>query len=48
MANMLHASMPAEVSFPYGFPKAGDYRLFIQLKRGGQVRTGVFDVRVEP
>ena len=36
-----------EVSFPYGFPKAGDYRIFVQIKRAGQVETGVFDARVE-
>lgn len=37
-----------DVSFPYGFPKAGDYRLFVQVKRNGQVQTGVFDVAVQP
>ncbi|MFZ0886624.1 MAG: hypothetical protein WAN14_24695, partial [Candidatus Acidiferrales bacterium] len=36
----------AEVSFPYGFPKAGEYRIFVQMKRGGQVETGVFDADV--
>jgi hypothetical protein len=45
MANMAH--MSSEISFPYGFPKPGDYRLFIQIKRGGQVQTGIFDVKVE-
>jgi hypothetical protein len=39
--------MSSEISFPYGFPKAGDYRLFIQIKRSGQVQTGIFDVKVE-
>jgi hypothetical protein len=39
-------AMPAEVSFPYGFPQAGDYRLFVQVKRSGQVETGVFDTKV--
>jgi hypothetical protein len=35
-----------EVSFPYGFPKAGEYRIFVQIKRGGQIETGVFDTEV--
>jgi len=35
-----------EVSFPYGFPQPGDYRLFIQVKRHGQVETGVFNAHV--
>jgi hypothetical protein len=38
--------MPAEVSFPYGFPQAGDYRMFVQIKRAGHVETGVFDTHV--
>jgi hypothetical protein len=45
MANM--AQMSSEISFPYGFPKAGDYRMFVQVKRAGKVETGVFDVKVE-
>jgi hypothetical protein len=39
--------LPPEVRFPYGFPQAGDYRIFVQIKRAGQVETGVFDARVE-
>ena len=50
MAGMDHTMMQplsSEVSFPYGFPKPGDYRIYVQVKRGGTVETGVFDARVE-
>jgi hypothetical protein len=33
------------VSFPYGLPAPGRYKVFVQLKRG-TVRTGVFDLTV--
>lgn len=39
--------LPAEVSFPYGFPKGGLYRIFVQVKRKGYVETGVFDAEVD-
>ena len=38
--------MPETVSFPYGFPKPGRYRIFVQMKHAGKVDTGVFDVQV--
>lgn len=47
MMAMHHAmeSSP-EVSFPWGFPKAGDYRIFVQVRKSGRVETGVFDAQV--
>ncbi len=44
---MPNGSLEPEVSFPYGFPKAGEYRIFVQVKRAGQVETGVFDAHVQ-
>jgi len=38
----------ARVSFPYGFPAAGRYRLFVQVKYRDTIRTGVFDMEVQP
>jgi hypothetical protein len=40
------AALPSEIAFPYGLPKPGDYRIFVQIKRAGQVQTGAFDARV--
>jgi hypothetical protein len=34
------------VEFPYGFPSPGRYRIFIQMKHGNTVETGVFDAEV--
>jgi hypothetical protein len=39
--------LPPEVRFPYGFPRAGEYRIFVQVKRKGRVETGVFDAHVQ-
>jgi hypothetical protein len=53
-ASMPGMTMPAaneklapEVSFPYGFPRAGTYRIFVQIKQNGRVETGVFDAAVK-
>jgi hypothetical protein len=47
MHAMHSGGMPAEVSFPWGFPQPGSYRIFVQVKRAGTVETGIFDTRVE-
>jgi len=41
------AAPPSTVTFPYGFPEAGSYRIFVQVKRGGRVITGAFDAEVK-
>lgn len=51
MEHSMHA-MPHDmanmhrISFPYQFPQTGPYRIWIQVKIGGQVMTGFFDAPV--
>jgi hypothetical protein len=37
------ARMPNTVGFPYGFPTAGSYRIFVQMKHGQIIETAAFD-----
>ena len=49
MGDMKHESNGhhgGEVIFPYVFPKAGNYRIWLQVKREGKILTGVFDAQV--
>lgn len=49
-ATALHARhltlIDSRVGIPFAFPKAGAYRVWVQVKRDGQVRTAAFDVDV--
>jgi hypothetical protein len=45
--NMSAEPVASTVAFPYGFPSAGAYRIFIQMKHGNTVETGVFDAKVQ-
>lgn len=42
----MSSAPPSEVGFPYGFPTPGRYRIFVQMKHGSTIETGVFDTDV--
>jgi hypothetical protein len=39
-------TFPPRVQFPVVFPRAGDYRLFVQIKREERIETAAFDLTV--
>jgi hypothetical protein len=47
MSGMSHDSPGADVAFLYGFPQAGEYRIFVQVKRAGRIETAEFIAHVE-
>jgi hypothetical protein len=40
-------AVEGRVDVPYAFPKAGRYRMWVQVKRAGQIRTAAFDLEVQ-
>lgn len=46
--NMAPTELPNAVAFPYGFPTPGRYRIFVQMKHGKTVETGIFDALCQP
>lgn len=46
MMSMHEMQLGDAVSFPYGPPTAGSYRIFVQMKHAGKVETGAFALTV--
>ena len=42
----MSAEMPGALEFPWAFPKPGRYRVWVQFRRGGAVKSAAFDVEV--
>jgi hypothetical protein len=47
MAQMAAVAVAPDISIPYGFPKPGTYRIFVQVKRSARIQTAFFDAEVE-
>ena len=48
MDHQHEAQVSPDVSFPYGFPEAGDYRVVVQMRHSRTIETAVFDTVVRP
>jgi hypothetical protein len=44
--HVMHVELPPRIAFPYGFPTAGAYRVFVQVKRAGRIETAAFDLEI--
>jgi hypothetical protein len=40
------SAVSPNLSMPYGFPRPGRYRIFLQFKRAGKIETAYFDTAV--
>jgi hypothetical protein len=38
--------LPPDIAFPSACPRAGDYRIFVQFRRGETIETAIFDATV--
>ena len=47
MPQMTGDKIAPDISIPYGFPKAGLYRVFVQVRRSGRIETAFFDALVK-
>jgi hypothetical protein len=48
LSHAAHAgSLDGRVDVPYAFPAAGRYRMWVQLKRAGEIKTAAFDFDVK-
>ena len=47
MKKMAADKIAPEIFIPYGFHKPGLYRIFVQVKRAGEIQTAVFDAAVQ-